>query len=553
MHLNRTLYKGKNETLNFTNTCLSIFKPIFEKNFIHLTKSSRCVDVELYNLLALLLRDFVLTWYDSISQDPEFLSEIVYTFSNITQELEDRCSKVDWTKLIVYNFSSILKRHYQDFRLCKSKVGTSQAGYATFETLFHGIQPHFALSSSEAEKEYLRELSERMLRILLPVEEYESDTVRYLLREIMTCTVLTNVVNSLSDPYTINNIIVKSLGPIAIPSTEIQLKGGNAESVAKSQDSLEGSQNLPSTPKYNAQPARELHVYSNSTRRARRHRKSLTSSTRPTISLINPKQLNGAYTSYRPSTSDKDEVKGAQKFSFHHNRSSVSNIENDNPVSNPQETSNIFSFSLLVNLWAMGIKLFWNRIVSIPNRFFGAIYRFLEMKQFGMHSFKMHSRLERPLVELVNEMLLISERNRWLYSQVELLVLPLVRLIGGSWIDIFIENQIKSALSEPRLAYYLEQARNSLWPNGVFFTGAEISPDERLRTKHEAERIVNQLIPENVKRLILGNSRSDCLAQDILTPFQSEAANRHLVFALIDSVISEIVPEFTEQKEFQRY
>ncbi|KAK9759506.1 hypothetical protein K7432_017446 [Basidiobolus ranarum] len=146
MHPNRTLYKGKNVTLKFTNTCLSIFQPLFEQNLLHLTKTSRQVDVELYNLLALLLRDFVLTWYDSISQDPEFLLEIVYTFSNITQEIEKRCTKIDWTKLIVYNFANILKRHYQDFRLCQTKVGTSQVGYASFETLFHGIQPHFALS-----------------------------------------------------------------------------------------------------------------------------------------------------------------------------------------------------------------------------------------------------------------------------------------------------------------------------------------------------------------------------------------------------------------------
>ncbi|KAK9760660.1 hypothetical protein K7432_015102 [Basidiobolus ranarum] len=218
-----------------------------------------------------------------------------------------------------------------------------------------------------------------------------------------------------------------------------------------------------------------------------------------------------------------------------------------------QETNSIFSFALLVNLWTMGIQLFWRRIISIPNRFFGAIYRFLEMKQFGMHTFKKHSRLERPLVELINEILLISDRNRWMYFQVELFVLPLIRLIGGSWIDIFIENQVKNAFSEGQMAYYLEQARNSLWPNEVFFTSAEISSEERLKTKREAERIINQLIPDNVKKLILGSNCSENLAQNILAPFQSNYANRHLVYALIDSIVSEIIPELTERKEFQRF
>lgn len=102
----------------------------------------------------------------------------------------------------------VLRRHYTDYRQATQKVNTAYAPNQTIESIFHGLQPHFALrDGEESEKEYLRQLADELLQILLPESEYQSDCVRWLVREILACLVLRSVVEILTEPDMINYIV----------------------------------------------------------------------------------------------------------------------------------------------------------------------------------------------------------------------------------------------------------------------------------------------------------------------------------------------------------
>lgn len=84
------------------------------------------------------------------------------------------------------------------------------SGCDSLSQLFHGMQPHFALQPIEnREQEYLRLLTESLLKALLQPKDYQSDCVRHLVREILSSLVLYNLIESLADPYTVHMIICK--------------------------------------------------------------------------------------------------------------------------------------------------------------------------------------------------------------------------------------------------------------------------------------------------------------------------------------------------------
>ncbi|KAF9194112.1 hypothetical protein BGZ51_001091 [Haplosporangium sp. Z 767] len=115
---------------------------------------------------------------------------------------------VDWVALLLQDVPEVLTRHYMDYRLARQKFETAYAPNQTIESIFHGLQPHFALrDGEESEKEYLRQLADELLRILLPEVEYQSDCVRWLVREILSCLVLKSLVEILTEPDMINYIV----------------------------------------------------------------------------------------------------------------------------------------------------------------------------------------------------------------------------------------------------------------------------------------------------------------------------------------------------------
>lgn len=71
------------------------------------------VDLQLYAIIAIIIRDFVQTWYHKITPDEDFVAEIVRIVAHCTRALEQRMRKVDVESLLFDELPDLLDKHVQ--------------------------------------------------------------------------------------------------------------------------------------------------------------------------------------------------------------------------------------------------------------------------------------------------------------------------------------------------------------------------------------------------------------------------------------------------------
>lgn len=69
------------------------------------------VDLQLYALLAVILRDYVQNWYNKITPDETFVAEIVQIIAHCTRALEQRLRNVDLESLLFDELPELLDEH----------------------------------------------------------------------------------------------------------------------------------------------------------------------------------------------------------------------------------------------------------------------------------------------------------------------------------------------------------------------------------------------------------------------------------------------------------
>lgn len=80
--------------------------------------SSNEVDVQLYAFIAIIIREFVQTWYSKITPDPYFVEEVVKIIAHCTRALEQRVRKVDLESLLFDELPDLLETHVQSILYC---------------------------------------------------------------------------------------------------------------------------------------------------------------------------------------------------------------------------------------------------------------------------------------------------------------------------------------------------------------------------------------------------------------------------------------------------
>lgn len=81
--------------------------------------SSNEVDLQLYALISIIIREFVQTWYTKISPDQVFVEEVVKIIAHCTRALEQRLRKVDLESLLFDELPELLVVHVQGTDLIK--------------------------------------------------------------------------------------------------------------------------------------------------------------------------------------------------------------------------------------------------------------------------------------------------------------------------------------------------------------------------------------------------------------------------------------------------
>jgi len=178
---------------------------------------SRAID----DLLELISRDFIRSWYSKISPNPVFSNEVDRTIRLALTDLRDRLFQIDLAEALTSRFVPILTAHFRDFydaersvrgrKLNRAVTESEELDIAIASKYRDGkLHPAASLSYSDTkteQQEYLRRKLSTILPEVLPEKFLASRPVATIIREIVACAILFPVMQMLSDPDTWNQIM----------------------------------------------------------------------------------------------------------------------------------------------------------------------------------------------------------------------------------------------------------------------------------------------------------------------------------------------------------
>lgn len=189
------------------------WKPLYPESFL--------VSNALDELLEFILRDFVSTWYSSISKNPVFVNEVDKTIRLALNGLLEIVLELDITEIVTTRFVPILTAHFKDFyeaeravrgkHLNRHVTESDELDLAIAGKYKEGkLHPAASLAYSDlklAQQEYLRNITKGLLPRLLPEKFNNSRAVGVLVQELVSCAVLSPVMVLLAEPDTWNQVM----------------------------------------------------------------------------------------------------------------------------------------------------------------------------------------------------------------------------------------------------------------------------------------------------------------------------------------------------------
>ncbi|POS71249.1 PXA domain-containing protein [Diaporthe helianthi] len=174
------------------------------------------VDLQLYAIIAIILRDFVQAWYNKITPDETFVAEIVHIIAHVTRALEQRLRKIDIESLLLDELPDLLDKHIQAYRASRNPI-VQYPVQADSRAIYHAMCPLPQLFpipdadnpdtiSKQAENEvaYRQLLIQGVLAVLLPTEDLENECLTSLVGEILSEMIIGGVVaKKVSEPWMI--------------------------------------------------------------------------------------------------------------------------------------------------------------------------------------------------------------------------------------------------------------------------------------------------------------------------------------------------------------
>ncbi|CAO3622892.1 unnamed protein product [Cunninghamella echinulata] len=527
-----------------------------------ITKSP-AIDQELFMYMALLMRDFIHPWYHLVTQDQDLTDALVDTITGVIRKLEKRCcEQVDWTELLLISIPKLLTIHWRDYRQAKTRFHMNHAsGLHSLEELFHGMQPH--ISFQVGEREYQRQLVDAIFPFILNKNDSNNKALRLLLREIIANIVLYNVIESLTDPYTLHMIICKLLQRYEPLLDEYEASGkfaGTFFSAMTHEDSSTDSaiDTLKKTPSLSSSST--FINNNNSNNNSNKNKRKLT--IKPSIT-IKPTTVS----SPKKGTVVEEEVVAAEEEGLSSKLRRLQAIQKEQRqqqgVNDPYDdltstTTNSNTTFTSQKLFSFGYITL--QVVLSP---FRSLYFYLQAlfthsqkryHQVNQHQKRTrHARLIEPTTKFLRIAFLIDDRPvvQWGWQMIAMFLWPILRVFGGGLlIDKFLEQTILHVLSEPFLVFYLRLGRELLWPNGVFMQrGKPVTPLQREQMRIRAERLLVIALPQPLTHTLFGTDDMNQLQShlhDTLAPLNNKYINKHLMYLLIDLIISKIFPELVD-------
>ncbi|XP_008278777.1 sorting nexin-19 [Stegastes partitus] len=180
-------------------------------------EDERHLDHEIHNTVRKIIRDFVTSWYSTVSSESGFETEVQEAMVSMAMELKLRARHVD-RKELTQRILDLFGCHLQDYIRAKELVTEQQKSLTAnrsndSEQLWKAYssvtKPHFAMTSDTVEVNYVRAVVDLLLHVLVPSPHLETRTGRFVVGELITCNVLLPLVDKLSDPDWLNLLMIE--------------------------------------------------------------------------------------------------------------------------------------------------------------------------------------------------------------------------------------------------------------------------------------------------------------------------------------------------------
>nr|XP_021499699.1 sorting nexin-19 isoform X3 [Meriones unguiculatus] len=193
------------------------------ERFIKITTSPPCpeaerqLEQEINRTIQMIIRDFVVSWYRSVSQEPAFEAEMEAAMKGLVQELRRRMSIVD-NHALTQRVLTLCGCHLQSYIQAKEATAREQScpvqPSQLWDAYFQDTTPHPATNSPTNEIAYARGIVNLLLQGLVPKPHMETRTGRHVVVELITCNVILPLISKLSDPDWIHLILPDIRGPL---------------------------------------------------------------------------------------------------------------------------------------------------------------------------------------------------------------------------------------------------------------------------------------------------------------------------------------------------
>ncbi|KAK9877963.1 hypothetical protein WA026_020181 [Henosepilachna vigintioctopunctata] len=155
-----------------------------------------------------LLQNFVLCWYDNLSNDENFINELKYSLKYSMSAIAKRALEIDLATILSEKILPCAVRHIDDYIYMEQIAKLKNSTIQDVAVEFLGKRLHGASSNRKNELVYLREVTSSLLPFVLPNKYLICSNYFTLFREIVAGWVLLPFMDVVSDPNIINSLII---------------------------------------------------------------------------------------------------------------------------------------------------------------------------------------------------------------------------------------------------------------------------------------------------------------------------------------------------------
>ncbi|KAM9175395.1 sorting nexin-19 [Mergus octosetaceus] len=163
---------------------------------------------EIAGTIRKVVRDFVSSWYRTVSAERAFEDEVEKAMAGLAAELRRRMGRVD-RNVLARRLLLLCSHHLQSYlQACQALRDAPEGSRTLWQEYSRIAGTHPALRSPSAEVGYTRAAVEVLLQALVPQPHLKTRTGRFVVVELVACNVLLPAVRKMADPDWINLLLV---------------------------------------------------------------------------------------------------------------------------------------------------------------------------------------------------------------------------------------------------------------------------------------------------------------------------------------------------------